>query len=214
MVEPQRGVVTMSECLSVGLTGGIASGKSAVSRRMAELGAVVIDADVVARDVLARGSEGLAEVVEAFGEEVLAADGSLDRPALGQIVFADETARQRLNSIVHPRVRAESARLREAAPAGSVVVEDLPLLVETGQQERFDVVVVVHAPEQERIRRMVEDRGSTEEDARSRMAAQATDAQREAAADVLLDNSGTPDQLRVQVDELMEKLTAQAAARA
>lgn len=204
----------MSECLSVGLTGGIASGKSAVSRRMAELGAVVIDADVVARDVLARGSEGLAEVVEAFGEEVLAADGSLDRPALGQIVFADETARQRLNSIVHPRVRAESARLREAAPAGSVVVEDLPLLVETGQQERFDVVVVVHAPEQERIRRMVEDRGSTEEDARSRMAAQATDAQREAAADVLLDNSGTPDQLRVQVDELMEKLTAQAAARA
>ncbi|WP_188682714.1 dephospho-CoA kinase [Nesterenkonia cremea] len=204
----------MSECLSVGLTGGIASGKSAVSRRMAELGAVVIDADVVARDVLARGGEGLAEVVEAFGEEVLAADGSLDRSALGQIVFADETARQRLNSIVHPRVRAESARLREAAPAGSVVVEDLPLLVETGQQERFDVVVVVHAPEQERIRRMVEDRGSTEEDARSRMAAQATDAQREAAADVLLDNSGTPDQLRVQVDELMEKLTAQAAARA
>ena len=204
----------MSECLSVGLTGGIASGKSAVSRRMAELGAVVIDADVVARDVLARGGEGLAEVVEAFGEEVLAADGSLDRPALGQIVFADETARQRLNSIVHPRVRAESARLREAAPAGSVVVEDLPLLVETGQQGRFDVVVVVHAPEQERIRRMVEDRGSTEEDARSRMAAQATDAQREAAADVLLDNSGPPDQLRVQVDELMEKLTAQAAARA
>lgn len=207
-------MVTMGECLSVGLTGGIASGKSAVSRRMAELGAVVIDADVVARHVLTRGSGGLAEVVEAFGEEVLAADGSLDRPELGQIVFADEAARQRLNSIVHPRVRSESARLREAAPAGSVVVEDLPLLVETGQQERFDVVVVVHAPEQERIRRMVEDRGSTEEDARSRMAAQATDAQREAAADVLLDNSGTPEQLRMQVDELMEKLTAQAAARA
>lgn len=204
----------MASFLSVGLTGGIASGKSAVSQRMAELGAVVIDADLLARHVMEPGTEGLAEAVEAFGEGILRADGSLDRPVLGQIVFADETARQRLNSIVHPRVRAESARLREAAPAGSVVVEDLPLLVETGQQGRFDVVVVVHAPEQERIRRVVEDRGSTEEDARSRMAAQATDAQREAAADVLLDNSGPPDQLRVQVDELMEKLTAQAAARA
>lgn len=204
----------MSECLSVGLTGGIASGKSAVSQRMAELGAVVIDADLLARHVMEPGTEGLAEAVEAFGEGILRADGSLDRPVLGRIVFGDEAARERLNSIVHPRVRAASARLREQAAPGAVVVEDIPLLVETGQQERFDVVVVVHAPEQERIRRMVEDRGATEQEARSRMAAQATDAQREAAADVLLDNSGPPDQLRVQVDELMEKLTAQAAARA
>ena len=204
----------MASFLSVGLTGGIASGKSAVSQRMAELGAVVIDADLLARHVMEPGTEGLAEAVEAFGEGILRADGSLDRPVLGRIVFGDEAARERLNSIVHPRVRAASARLREQAAPGAVVVEDIPLLVETGQQERFDVVVVVHAPEQERIRRMVEDRGSTEENARSRMAAQATDAQREAAADVLLDNSGPPDQLRVQVDELMEKLTAQAAARA
>lgn len=204
----------MSSFLSVGLTGGIASGKSAVSARMEESGAVVIDADVLAREALAPGSSGLAEVVEAFGREVLAEDGSLDRPALGRIVFADEAARQRLNAIVHPRVRAEAARLREQAQPGAVVVEDIPLLVETGQQDRFDVVVVVHAPEQERIRRIVEDRGGTAEDARARIAAQATDAERAAAADVVLENSGTLGELRDQVDELMEKLTAQAAARA
>lgn len=204
----------MRTYLSVGLTGGIASGKSAVSARMEESGAVVIDADVLAREALAPGSSGLAEVVEAFGREVLAEDGSLDRPALGRIVFADEAARQRLNAIVHPRVRAEAARLREQAQPGAVVVEDIPLLVETGQQDRFDVVVVVHAPEQERIRRIVEDRGGTAEDARARIAAQATDAERAAAADVVLENSGTLGELRDQVDELMEKLTAQAAARA
>lgn len=207
-------MVSMSDCLSVGLTGGIASGKSAVSQRMAELGAVVIDADLLARQVMEPGTEGLAEAVEAFGGGILRADGSLDRPALGGIVFGDEAARERLNSIVHPRVRAASAQLREEAPPGAVVVEDIPLLVETGQQERFDVVVVVHAPEQERIRRIVEDRGATEQEARSRIDAQATDAQREAAADVVLDNSGTLQQLQTQVDELMEKLTARAAARA
>ena len=204
----------MVSFLSVGLTGGIASGKSAVSQRMAELGAVVIDADLLARQVMEPGTEGLAEAVDAFGEGILRADGSLDRPALGRIVFGDEAARERLNSIVHPRVRAASARLRQEAAPGSVVVEDIPLLVETGQQERFDLLVVVHAPEQERIRRIVEDRGSTEQEARSRVDAQATDAQRESAADVLLDNSGTRQQLQAQVDELMEKLTAQAGARA
>ncbi len=204
----------MSSFLSVGLTGGIASGKSVVSARMAELGALIIDADVLAREALAPGSGGLAEVVEVFGQDVLAEDGSLDRPALGRIVFADEAARERLNGIVHPRVRAEAARLREQAEPGAVVVEDIPLLVETGQQDRFDVVVVVQAPEQERIRRIVEDRDGSEEDARARIAAQATDAQRQAAADVVLENTGSLEQLRGQVDELMEKLTAQAAARA
>lgn len=205
---------SMEKMLNVGLTGGIASGKSAVSSRMAEHGAVIIDADLLARKALAPGSEGLAEVAEAFGEQVLDAEGALDRPALGRIVFADEAARQRLNAIVHPRVRTEAARLREQAEPGAVVVEDIPLLVETGQQDRFDVVVVVHAPEQERIRRIVEDRGGTAEDARARIAAQATDAERAAAADVVLENSGTLEELRDQVDELMEKLTAQAAARA
>lgn len=200
----------MSECLSVGLTGGIASGKSAVSRRMAELGAVVIDADVVARDVLARGSEGLAEVVEAFGEEVLAADGSLDRPALGQIVFADETARQRLNSIVHPRVRAESARLREAAPAGSVVVEDLPLLVETGQQENFDVVVVVDTTVEEQLRRLSRRDGMTSTEARQRVAAQADRWERLAAATHVIDSSGPVAETMRQVAALWRDICRMA----
>lgn len=204
----------MRKYLSVGLTGGIASGKSAVSARMAERGALVIDADILARQALAQGSAGLAEVVQIFGEDVLGEDGSLDRPGLGRIVFNDADARERLNSIVHPRVRAEAARLREQAEPGTVVVEDIPLLVETGQQDRFDVVVVVQAPEQERVRRIVENRGTTEEDARSRIAAQATDVQRAAVADVVLENSGSLDALHAQVDRLMEKLAAQAAERA
>lgn len=204
----------MRKYVSVGLTGGIASGKSAVSARMAERGALVIDADVLARQALAQGSSGLAEVVQAFGEDVLGDDGSLDRPALGRIVFNDDDARERLNGIVHPRVRAEAARLREEAEPGTVVVEDIPLLVETGQQDRFDVVVVVQAPEQERVRRIVENRDTTEEDARSRIAAQATEAQRAAAADVVLENSGALESLYAQVDRLMEKLAAQAAERA
>lgn len=204
----------MRKYVSVGLTGGIASGKSAVSARMAERGALVIDADVLARQALAQGSSGLAEVVQAFGEDVLGDDGSLDRPALGRIVFNDDDARERLNGIVHPRVRAEAARLREQAEPGTVVVEDIPLLVETGQQDRFDVVVVVQAPEQERVRRIVENRDTTEEDARSRIAAQATEAQRAAAADVVLENSGALESLYAQVDRLMEKLAAQAAERA
>nr|WP_029514134.1 dephospho-CoA kinase [Nesterenkonia sp. F] len=190
----------------VGLTGGIASGKSTVSARMAADGAQIIDADRIARDVLEPGTEGMREVVSAFGEEILDADGALDRPALGRIVFADEAARERLNDIVHPRVRAESRRRLEAAAPGSIVVEDIPLLVETGQQDRFDVVVVVRAPEEERVRRLVEDRGTDEADARARLAAQASDAERAAAADVVLDNDSTRDALEVQVDELMDAL--------
>ncbi|WP_010525074.1 dephospho-CoA kinase [Nesterenkonia sp. F] len=173
---------------------------------MAADGAQIIDADRIARDVLEPGTEGMREVVSAFGEEILDADGALDRPALGRIVFADEAARERLNDIVHPRVRAESRRRLEAAAPGSIVVEDIPLLVETGQQDRFDVVVVVRAPEEERVRRLVEDRGTDEADARARLAAQASDAERAAAADVVLDNDSTRDALEVQVDELMDAL--------
>lgn len=196
----------MATILRVGLTGGIASGKSVVSQRVAEHGAVVVDADKLARDIVAPGTEGLAEVVAAFGQEVLDEHGALDRPALGQIVFNDDAAREKLNSIIHPRVRAEAARRREGAAAGSIVVEDIPLLVETGQQDRFDLVVVVQAPYEERIRRLTENRGMSREEAESRIKAQATDEQRAEAADVVLDNSGTMEQLQTRVDELWDAL--------
>lgn len=196
------------DVLHVGLTGGIASGKSAVSSRLAEHGALVIDADLLAREVLMPGSEGLAEVAETFGPEVLDQDGALDRPALGRIVFDDPAARERLNAIVHPRVRERARTLRDAASPGSVVVEDIPLLVETGQQGRFDVVVVVQAPEQERIGRLVEGRDTTEEEARSRIAAQASDVERAEVADVVLENSGALEDLHRRVDELWDRLQA------
>lgn len=192
--------------LNVGLTGGIAAGKSAVARQLAELGAVLIDADAIARAVVEPGTPGLAAVVAAFGPGILTADGALDRPALGALVFADDAAREKLNSIVHPLVRAESARLRAAAPAGAVVVQDIPLLVETGQGAHFDAVLVVAAPREERLRRMIEDRGMSREDALARIAAQASDAERAAVADILIENSGTLDQLREKVTEIWESL--------
>lgn len=192
--------------MHVGLTGGVASGKSAVAAKLAALGAVVIDADALARKVVEPGTPGLAAMKDTFGEAVLLADGSLNRPALGAIVFADEAARAKLNAIVHPLVREQAAKLRQGAPAGSLVVEDIPLLVETGQLDSFDAVVVVAAPHAERIRRMVQDRGWTREDAEARMAAQATDDQRAAVADYLLDNSGTLEELEVQVSALYRQL--------
>lgn len=192
--------------MHVGLTGGVASGKSAVAAKLAALGAVVIDADALARKVVEPGTPGLAAIKDTFGEAVLLADGSLNRPALGAIVFADEAARAKLNAIVHPLVREQAAKLRQGAPAGSLVVEDIPLLVETGQLDSFDAVVVVAAPHAERIRRMVQDRGWTREDAEARMAAQATDDQRAAVADYLLDNSGTLEELEVQVSALYRQL--------
>lgn len=188
--------------LRVGLTGGIASGKSTVSARLAALGAVVVDADRVAREVVEPGSEGLAEVVARFGQGVLAADGSLDRPALGALVFADEGARRDLEAITHPRVAARSAELFAAAPADAVLVHDIPLLVELGRGADYALVVVVDVPEDERVRRMVELRGMDADQARARMAAQATDEQRREAADVLLDNAGTLTELEAAVDAL------------
>lgn len=196
----------------VGLTGGVASGKSTVSARLAELGAVVVDADALAREAVAPGTRGLLEVVEHFGQEVLNADGTLDRPALGAVVFGDEQARRRLEGIIHPRVRAAGATLEAAAPADAVVVHDIPLLVETAQADLFDVVVVVDAPVEEQVRRMVERRGMSRDDALARIAAQATREQRLAVADVVIDNTGTLDDLMARVDELYGTLKARASA--
>jgi dephospho-CoA kinase len=185
--------------LRIGLTGGIGSGKSTVSRLLAERGARVVDADVLAREVVEPGAPGLAAVVEAFGEEVLTPDGALDRPALAALVFADPDARARLDGIVHPLVRARARELVAALPSDAVVVQDIPLLVETGQASSFDLVLVVEADPEVRVARLVA-RGLPEQDARARIAAQATDAQRRAVADVVLDNGGTLEELEAQVD--------------
>jgi dephospho-CoA kinase len=174
----------------VGLTGGIASGKSTVSSMLSELGAVVIDADLIAREVVAKGTPGLAAVVEAFGPEMLTAEGELDRPKMGALVFADEARRRVLEGIVHPLVFERYAELEAAAPADGIVVHDIPLLVESGRAGEFDAVVVVDAPEEVQVERMVRDRGWTEEDARARMAAQATREQRRAVATYLIENHG------------------------
>ena len=185
--------------LRIGLTGGIGSGKSTVSGLLAARGAVIVDADRIAREVVEPGTPGLAAVVEAFGAQVLAADGSLDRPALAAVVFSDPAARGRLDAIVHPLVRRRTAELVSEAPADAVVVNDVPLLVETGQAPSYDLVLLVEADPEIRVVRLVH-RGLTEDDARARIASQATDEQRRAVADVVLDNSGTPEELAEQVD--------------
>ena len=188
--------------LRVGLTGGIGSGKSTVAGRLAERGAVVIDADRLAREVVEPGTEGLAAVVADFGDDMLAQDGELDRGSVAERVFGDPTARDRLNDIVHPRVTARSAELVAAASADAVVVQDIPLLVEGEMAAGFPLVVVVHADVALRVRRLVEQRGMPEADARARIAAQATDEQRHAVADVWLDNSGARDSTLAAVDRL------------
>jgi dephospho-CoA kinase len=190
--------------LRVGLTGGIGSGKSTVARRLVGRGAVLVDSDVLAREVVAPGTDGLAEVVATFGDGVLDASGALDRPALAAVVFGDPAARERLNAIVHPRVRERSTALIAAAPADAVVVQDIPLLVENGMAPFFPLVVVVHADAEERVRRLVR-RGLPEVDARARIAAQAGDEARRAAADVWLDNSGGERDLETAVDALWER---------
>lgn len=199
--------------LLVGLSGGIGSGKSTVSRRLAERGAQVIDADVLAREVVARGTPGLAAVGQRFGDQVLTADGELDRAALGRLVFTDPEARAELERITHPLIAARTAELVAAAPPGAVVVHDVPLLVEKELEDRYDVVVIVHAAESTRLRRLVRDRGLDAEDARRRIAAQATDEQRRAVADVWLDNDGDREALQRQVDRLWEETLVPAAAR-
>jgi dephospho-CoA kinase len=193
--------------LRIGLTGGIGSGKSTVSAALAARGAVVVDADRIAREVVEPGTPGLAAVVQAFGDGVLTPDGTLDRPALAAVVFADSDARRRLDGIVHPLVRARAAEVAAAAPPGAVVVHDVPLLVESGQTAGYDLVLVVETPTETRVARLVR-RGLAEADARARIAAQATDEQRRAVADVVLDNSGTPEQLTAQVDRFWAERVA------
>jgi dephospho-CoA kinase len=189
----------------VGLTGGIGSGKSEVARRLAELGAVVIDADELAREVVAPGTDGLAEVVAAFGPEVLDSSGAMDRAKVAQIVFGDDAKRRRLEAIIHPRVRERTMRIIAAAPPDAVVVQDIPLLVESKLASKFDLVIVVLASEEIRLARLVNNRGMTEEEVRARFAAQATDEQRRAVADVEIVNEGTLEELRSTVDAVWEQ---------
>jgi len=188
--------------LHVGLTGGIGAGKSSVARLLAEHGAVVLDADLAARAVVEPGTEGLAEVVAAFGEDVLAADGGLDRAKLAAVVFADAERRAALNAIIHPRVRAWMAERAAAAPEGSVVVQDIPLLVEGGLAPMFDHVVVVDAADRTRMERLVKDRGMTAEQATARIDAQAPRDVRNAAAHTLIHNDGS----RAELDEAVARL--------
>jgi dephospho-CoA kinase len=188
--------------LRVGLTGGIGSGKSTVAGRLAEHGAVLIDGDKLAREVVEPGTPGLAAIVEAFGQEVLAEDGSLDRPKLAAVVFNSEEQRERLNGIVHPLVGQRSAEMLANVAEDAVVVHDVPLLVEKNYAPMYNLVVIVHADVEERVRRLTETRGMPEADARARIAAQVSEEQRRAAADVWLDNSGTPDQILAMADAL------------
>ena len=194
----------------VGLTGGIASGKSTVSAILAALGAVLIDADLIAREVVARGTPGLDAVVAEFGPELLTSEGDLDRPAMGALVFGDPAARKRLEAIVHPLVHARSAELEAEAGDHAVVVHDIPLLAEVGRGGSFDAVIVVDAPADLQVSRMVEDRGWTREDAESRIAAQATRDDRLAIATHVIDNTGTLEELRAQVEETYAALVARA----
>ena len=190
----------------VGLTGGIASGKSTVSAILAELGAVVIDADLIAREVVARGTPGLEAIVAEFGAGLLTANGDLDRAAMGALVFGDPEARKRLEAIIHPLVHRRSAELEQEAGASAVVVHDIPLLAEVGRAGSFDAVIVVDAPAELQVSRMVEDRGWTRQDAESRIAAQATREDRLAIATHVVDNTGTLADLRARVEEIYGEL--------
>jgi dephospho-CoA kinase len=193
--------------LRVGLTGGIGSGKSEVARLLVGHGARLIDADLVAREVVEPGTPGLARVVEALGPSVVAPDGTLDRPAVAALVFADPGLLAALNAIVHPLVAARTAQLMHEAPDDAVVVNDVPLLMENGLQGSYDLVVVVDAPEDVRLERLVA-RGLSPADVRARMAAQASREDRLAGADYVIDNAGTMDELRTRVEQLWRELKA------
>ena len=196
--------------LRVGLTGGIGSGKSEVSKRLAAYGAALIDADVAARAVVEPGTPGLGEITAVFGPQVLLPDGRLNRERLGQIVFADDSALAKLNAIVHPLVHERTQQLEQQATAtlgpGGIIVHDVPLLAENGLQNGFDTVIVVDAPDDQRLQRLIETRGMTAEHARERMAAQAGRDQRLAIADIVVDNSGTLADLDQQVAEVWSVL--------
>lgn len=192
--------------LRLGLTGGIASGKSTVSRIFAELGAIIIDSDLLAREVVAPGTDGLDEVVKAFGEEVLTATGEMDRAKVGAIVFADPSRRKVLEQIIHPRVFQRALEIDASAGEHDVVINDIPLLVETNQADRFDAVVVVDVPTELQVDRMVRDRGMSVEEAEGRIAAQATREQRLAVATYVVENTGSLEDLRKRVEQVWEQL--------
>jgi dephospho-CoA kinase len=198
--------------LKVGLTGGIGSGKSEVARRLARYGALVIDADQLAREVVEPGTEGLAQVVGTFGSGVLAADGTLNRQRLGEIVFADTELLAKLNSIIHPLVGARMRQLEQGAGQGAILVEDIPLLAEGGLAGFYDVVVVVDVSPRTQLDRLVKERQMAREQAEARIAAQATREQRLAIADIVLDNSGSLAELDREVGELWAELCRRAAA--
>ncbi|BAU82452.1 dephospho-CoA kinase [Streptomyces laurentii] len=196
------------------MTGGIGAGKSEVSRLLVSYGAVLIDADRIAREVVEPGTPGLAAVVAEFGPEILTPEGALDRPGLGAIVFHDAGRLAALNAIVHPLVGARSAALESQAGPGDVVVHDVPLLTENGLAPLYDLVVVVDASPETQLDRLVRLRGMTEADARARMSAQATRAQRRAVADLLVDNDGPLEKLEPQVREVWQELVRRAAEAA
>jgi len=199
--------------LKVGLTCGIGAGKSEVSRLLVEHGAVLIDADRIAREVVEPGTPGLAAVVDAFGEEILTADGALDRPKLGSLVFADPEQLAVLNAIVHPLVGARSRELEEAAAVDAVVVHDVPLLTENGLAPLYDLVIVVDASPETQLDRLVDRRGMTAQDARARMAAQASREERRAIADIVIDNDVPLDALRRRVEDVWSQLEDRASRR-
>jgi dephospho-CoA kinase len=198
--------------MRVGLTGGIASGKSSVSRILGELGAVIIDADALAKEVVQAGTKGFDQVVAAFGEQLIGADGELDRPALAGIVFTDPEQRAVLESIVHPLVFERIVDLEANTSESDVVVHDIPLLAESGRADTFDAVIVVDTSPEEQVARMVRDRGWTEEEANARMASQATREQRLAIATHIIENTGTLEDLRERVTEVFNELRAQAGS--
>ena len=191
--------------IRLGLTGGIGAGKSTVAKTFVERGAYIIDADKIAREVVEPGTEGLEKLVEAFGSDILSADGSLDRPALAAKAFVDEESRKKLNAITHPLIGARTQELLEAAPEDAIVVQDIPLLVENHTAPFFHLVLIVHADEDVRLHRLTTMRGVDEADARARIAAQATEEQRRAVADVWLDNSGTPEELAAAAAEVWDR---------
>nr|WP_220488210.1 dephospho-CoA kinase [Tessaracoccus sp. MC1756] len=192
------------------MTGGIASGKSFVADELQARGAVLIDSDLLAREVVQPGTPGLAAVVERFGEDILTPEGMLDRPRLGRLVFADDAARADLNAIVHPLVRARSAELEQKAPVDAVVVHVIPLLVETGQQDLFDEVVVVDVPVNTQVLRLMHRNNLSRDEACQRIMAQASRVERCAAATQVIDNDGDQASTVRQVEQLWEKLSNSA----
>lgn len=199
--------------LSVALTGGIASGKTVVTRLLSERGAIIIDSDLLSREVVEPGTRGLAEIVERFGAGVLAADGSLDRQALGEIIFADDEARNDLNGIIHPEIRRRRAELIASAPEDAIVISVIPLLVEGGLKDDFEGVIVIDVPREIQIDRLKARNGLDDGQAQARVAAQASRAERLAAATWIIENSGSYNQLRAQVEMVWDALAKKARER-